>query len=199
MNGIEKITSRITAEAEAAASAALAEAEQTASGIRADYTRKADALYASCMEKGQQELEQARQRSVRAAKLDARKDVLELKQEMITLSFETARAKLVNLPEEPYVAFLARQVGEASTAGREELIFNTADRERLGAKVTAAANALLEQRGLQPGLTLSDETRPIAGGVVMREGSIEVNCSVESLLEMNRSGLDAEVAAVLFG
>ena len=47
-------------------------------------------------------------------------------------------------------------------------------------------------------MKLSDETRPVSGGLVLRRGSIEVNCTLDKLLEMTRSSLDAEVASVLF-
>lgn len=40
MNGIEKITARITAEADEAAAAVIAEAEKTAEEIRAGYHKK---------------------------------------------------------------------------------------------------------------------------------------------------------------
>ena len=40
--------------------------------------------------------------------------------------------------------------------------------------------------------------RPIAGGVVLRQGDIEVNCTLDSLLELSRGSLDAEVARILF-
>ena len=64
--------------------------------------------------------------------------------------------------------------------------------------MAAAANALAAKRGLPGELKLSDKTRPINGGVVLRQGDIEVNCTLDSLLELSRGSLDAEVARILF-
>lgn len=47
-------------------------------------------------------------------------------------------------------------------------------------------------------LTLSAETRELAGGLILKQGDIEVNCSVDTLLELSRGELAARVAEVLF-
>jgi len=47
-------------------------------------------------------------------------------------------------------------------------------------------------------MKLSDETRDICGGLILRRGSIETNCSVELLLELCRGELSAKLADVLF-
>ena len=56
MNGIEKITARITAEANEAAAAVIAEAEKTAGEIRAAYQKKADEAYEARMNEGNTEV-----------------------------------------------------------------------------------------------------------------------------------------------
>jgi len=198
MNGIDKITSRITAEAESAAAAVMAEAESQAAGIRGEFEKKAKEVYDARMVAGKQEIEQAAERVRRGARLDAKKSILGLKQEMLMTAYDAAKAKIVNLPEEEYVAFLAQQAGKAAFSGKEEIILNAADLARVGDKVVAAANAVAKERGVNGGLTLSSVTREIAGGVILREGSVEINCSVESLLDMSHNRLDADVAAVLF-
>ena len=46
--------------------------------------------------------------------------------------------------------------------------------------------------------TLSDEGGAYSGGLKLREGSVEVNCTVDTLLALSRNSLDAEIAAILF-
>lgn len=48
-------------------------------------------------------------------------------------------------------------------------------------------------------LTLSAETRPIRGGVVLKNGLIETNCSLGTLVDGLRPELSGKVAARLFG
>ena len=72
------------------------------------------------------------------------------------------------------------------------------DRAACGAKAVKAANELIAKRGLDGCLTLSDETRPMTGGLILKQGDIEVNCTVDTLLDLSRSELAARVAEVLF-
>jgi V/A-type H+-transporting ATPase subunit E len=198
MNGINKITDRIAAEAQSEIDAVLSQGKAQADKLRAEFEKKARETYDELLRTGTDEVEQDVQRQGRNARLEARKAVLSLKQEMIAAAFERAGEKLLALPEEEYVAFLARQAGAAALTGREEIVLNENDRARIGEKVTAAANALAAERGLPGEMKLSGKTRPMAGGVVLRQGDIEVNCALESLLELSRGALDADVARILF-
>lgn len=62
-------------------------------------------------------------------------------------------------------------------------------------KVVARSTAVLAGTGM---LTLSEETRPMAGGLILRDGRVETNCSFEVLIRLQRGALSAEVAQVLF-
>lgn len=198
MNGINKITDRIAAEAEAEVSAVLAEAEKSAAAVRADFAAQAKELGDTLLRQGTEEIEQKVQRADRASRLEAKKDILSLKQELVGQAYRRAMEKILALPEADYADFLAREAGSAALTGKEEIILNDADHDRLGTKVTAAANALAVKRGLPGELKLAEKTRPITGGVVLRQGDIEVNCTLDSLLELSRGSLDAEVARILF-
>ena len=63
------------------------------------------------------------------------------------------------------------------------------------AKVVTGASALLQGTAM---LTLSDETRDIEGGLILRSGHVEINCAFETQLRMLRETMAAEIAAVLF-
>ena len=190
MNGIEKITARITAEANEAAAAVIAEAEKTAGEIRAAYQKKADEAYEARMNEGNTEVRLGAEREQRAAKLQSRKDTLALKQSILERAYGRAKEKLLALPEEKYTAFLASQAGHAAVTGHERIVINSQDR--------SMGEAILTERGLPAGLTLSDESGDFSGGLKLREGSVEVNCTVDTLLALSRNSLDAEIAAILF-
>lgn len=198
MNGMDKITARITAEADEAAAAVIAEAEKTAGEIRAAYKKQADEAYAARMSAGETEVRQGIERAERATRLEGRKNALALKQSILERAYDRAKEKLLALPEKEYSAFLAAQAGSAAVTGHEQVVINSQDRA-MGAEIVRAANAMLEARGLPGGLTLSDESGDFSGGLKLREGSVEVNCTVDTLLELSRSRLDAEIAAILFG
>ena len=47
-------------------------------------------------------------------------------------------------------------------------------------------------------LTLAGETGDFKGGLILRRGSIEANCTVELLVELCRGEMSAQLAKVLF-
>ena len=61
------------------------------------------------------------------------------------------------------------------------------------------ANALLQKAGKAAMLTLSAETRPMRGGVVLKDGLVETNCSIGTMISGLRAALSGKVAACLFG
>ncbi len=198
MNGIEKITKQIASEAEAEINAILAQAEADAAATAESFAKQAQTEADELLRAGKENAQQRVMRQERTTRLEARKDILGLKQELVSAAYDKARKAILALDEDKYVAFLAAQAGAAALTGSEEIILSQADRDRLGEKLVAAANAAAAKRGLPGTMKLSDETRPVSGGLVLRRGSIEVNCTLDKLLEMTRSSLDAEVASVLF-
>ena len=61
--------------------------------------------------------------------------------------------------------------------------------------VVTGASALLQGTAQ---LTLSQETREMAGGLTLRDGNVEVNCAFETQLRVLREEMAAEVAGILF-
>ena len=197
MNGIEKISARILADAEAEAAAIRGQAEEKAAQIAADYDKK----IAAEQQRLSAEAEAAKQleRDQGVARMAARRQLLETKQALVDKAFRQAEQQLRSLPQAEYEALCAHLACGASTSGCEELIFSAEDRERVGAAVTAKANELLQKAGKPAQLTLSAETRPIRGGVVLKNGLIETNCSLGTLVDGLRPELSGKVAARLFG
>lgn len=198
MKGTENIIAHIRADADAQTAAILAQAEQQCAAIRAEYEAKAKERYNEKRRAGEKACEDRVDSMDRIARMEAKKGVLALKQEMVSRSFELACEKLVNLPEEDYVKLLARLAAEASVTGDEEIVLNERDRKAVGEKTAEAANALLKAAGKPAALTLSGATGSFAGGLLLRRGSIETNCTAELLVELRRGEMAAELAGVLF-
>ena len=192
MKGTEKIIAHIEADAQAQADAVLGEARQRCEAIKARFDEKAARLYSDRIREGVKACQDQEDSALRISRMEARKSVLSVKQEMVEKSFDLAVQQIVALPDEKYTAFLANLVKKAGPAGDEEIILNAADRARVGEALLKAVNA----DGAK--MKLSDETRDIKGGLILRRGSIETNCSVELLEELCRGELSAKLADVLF-
>lgn len=198
MNGIEKITARITDDTAAEIARIQAESKATCDEIAKNSAASAQEDYWKLLKQGTQNAEHRLERLNSVAELEAKKYVLGEKQSLISKTFERAVEMLLALPEDKYVALLAHLASEASANGSEVVILSAKDRPRVGKAVCDKANELLKAAGKKAALTLSTETRAICGGLVLSEGNIETNCSLDILVSMFRNELLPEVAKTLF-
>ena len=204
MNGIEKITGQIDADVQKEIGAALDQARAQAKEIEARYESQAEAQAEAIRRKGEQDAALRRERLVDVARLEARKTLLAAKQDLVGQAFDLALKKLLELPDQEYIALLAKLAVAASRTGREQVILSQKDRSRYGKQAVTMANDMLakkagpraaESAGM---LTLAEESRPMAGGLILRDGRVETNCSFEVLIHLQRDALSAEVARALF-
>jgi V/A-type H+-transporting ATPase subunit E len=227
MEGIEKITDKIIRDTEEEIAQLFLQTEERVLAIQEEARVKADRETVDTLEKGRRAAEERQARLESAAQMEKRKLILAAKQEVLGEAFDRALEKLCTMPEQAYIDLLTRLVLEASTTGREQLIFSAKDRARVGKQVVVAANealvsqvtpdlpeSLTESRvgaflgkvvnsaaaqitgtGL---LTLSQETRNIRGGFILVDGDVEVNCTFETLVRLQREKLEKEVAQILF-
>ena len=198
MNGIEKISARILADAETEAAAIRAQAGEKAAQLRADYDRRIELEQQRLTAEAQAEADKQLERDQGAARMAARRQLLETKQALVDAAFRQAEQQLLSLPTAEYTKLCAQLAARASASGSEELIFCAEDRERVGQAVEQA-NALLQKAGKAAKLTLSAETRPMRGGVVLKDGLVETNCSIGTMISGLRPALSGKVAACLFG
>ena len=216
MNGIEKITGQIDADV-----------QKEIDELPAQAPAQAAELSGAILPTGTQDAAQREERLASVAQLEARKLVLAAKQEMVGKAFDKALADLAALPDEQYVALLADLAVKASRTGREQVIFSQKDRSRFGKAVVTRANEILARRvapklpdeltetkagavldkvvtgasAVLAGtgmLTMAEETRPMAGGLILRDDKVETNCSFEVLIHLQKEDLAAEVARALF-
>ncbi|HIT24995.1 MAG TPA: V-type ATP synthase subunit E [Candidatus Enterenecus avicola] len=195
MDGIEKIIDRISGDAQREVDDVLAQARAEADKILSQYQAQAQAEADDILTRGEKAAVERGERLASVAQLECRKEVLAAKQEVIEEAFQLAMDKLTQLPQEAYVSLLADLAVEASSKGNEKLIFSVADRARVGKAVVVAANEKLGDKGQ---LTLAQETRPMQGGFILSDGAVEVNCTFETLVRLQRGTLSTQVAGVLF-
>lgn len=198
MKGTEKIIEHIRADADAGAKAVLDAAKAEADAIVAAGWTAAEAEYARIKDAAKAECAELIARRRRMAEMESKKDVLAVKQELISSVFDKAQSLIESLPDAEYEAFLARLAANAAGYGTEELVFNERDKKRCSAGVMKAANRLLRERGVHGGLTVSEDTANIPGGVIVRHGGIEVNCGIETLVAQEKGSMSAQIADKLF-
>ncbi len=194
MRGTEKIIAHIQADAKAQADAIIEAAAGQCAKIKAEYEAKAAAAYEEAHRALAAEGEQRLDGAHRMNEMEGKKAALAMKQKQVGEAFDRAMKAIPELPEGEYEDFLVRLAADSIASGDEEVIFNQRDRERLGERTVAAINAAKGTR-----LTLSAQSRDFAGGLILKRGNIEVNATLELLMELARRELAPEVARILFG
>jgi V/A-type H+-transporting ATPase subunit E len=221
VTGLEKITDKILAEARAEADRILAEAHAEADRIRADYQARADEIKnrisADASRDGIDLVTRAKSASANRKRNQLLQTQSRLLDETFRQALDTVRAKddaaytemltgllLAALSEQARAEVESRELygdEDMPVAEQYDVLLSARDRERVGKTLIEgakkAAGGKLPAEMLEK-LRLADDAANIDGGLILRCGSIEANCSLALLFAQLREELEAEVCHVLF-
>ncbi len=191
---IDKITARIQADARSQADQILAEAKEQSDRIVKEAEDRAAAMEQDAEKKGAAEREKVIRQREAVADIDSRKMILEAKQEIISRAFDQAAAKILSKPAGERADFYASIV-ESSGIRQGEILLDSSEREELGEVLLAK----LAEKIPGSAFVLSEEQRPFRGGLLVKDGNVYFNGTLESFAAQAREDLAAEAAAKLFG
>ena len=219
MTGLEKIIDRIIDDAKEKARGIL-EAAQADCRITAEkYAKEAEDIRNGIAEKAEKEGEILIAKTRSSTAMTRRNLLLSARGTLLDEAFERAKKEVRDADFGKYRELLTAlltsaliEQAKAEDASRDlgdevmafdcfEVLFNAEDREKYGATVVEAARRTAPRHiGAERAdkLRLSDETADIDGGLILRYGDIEANCSLTTLLAGMREELEQKVAAVLF-
>lgn len=192
MKGIENISRSIVDEAKAKAEKILEEARQQAARIGEKAAQQTQMQEESLKKEAQARAEELLRRSERTALLENKKGLLAARRQQIEKAYDLALRRLLSLEEGDYCALLVkicRETGEM----QGEILLNARDKARLGESLVAQMN---EKLGAV--FTLGQEEKKIAGGFVLRQGPVEINCALETAVHLLEEETASQVAAILF-
>lgn len=197
MVGLEKVTNKIIASAEADAARILAEADAECAAILAAAEENAAKLRTDAEDAADAEGASVVSRARAAAETERRGILLAGRCRAIDAAFSAAEKKICGMPSENYLGFLVALAREASAgqSGECTVTLNRSDRVSFG-------RALIEQmksRGDGIEWRLSDGEARISGGLLLDFGKTRIDCSVASLIAEARPALEADVCRLLFG
>jgi len=198
MSGIENITTRIKRDAETETEAALAGARHEADEVIKNFEAEAEKQAGEMTRRGAAQADERFKRLEGVAELEAGKNLLAAKQEMLNIAFSHAAEVISKLPADKYIDFLSKLAAQYSLTGTEQLILSKGDLDKYGSKILSSANAALAAKGAAAALTLSDKPAEIDGGLILKEGDVETNCSLSTIMQLTRADISADVAEVLF-
>ena len=220
VNGLDKITGRILAEANAEAEDILSRAREECAQISADYASRADGIRERLTAKASADAEALIAQTQADAAARERSLLLRQQSELIDGVFAGARSWVLALDTEKYTDLVAGllaaaldelvQTEERNRAlyGDEdpvtapyEVCLGKKDRARCGEAVVAAVRKKLSGRLPAPvleRLVLAPDALPEEGGAVLRWGEVSCNCTFGLLFAQLRRELEGEVSRALF-
>ena len=219
MTGLEKITERILADAKDKARAVLESAKEDCRKMAEDFVERAEQIREEAAERAMREGEELVTRARSAVAMTRRDILLAAKGRILDETFEAAKKQICSTDYGKYrellVALLSCALIEQAKNERDslemgdelsefdtlEVRFNENDRARFGQYVVDNAKRTVERKiGAERAakLCLSPETADIDGGLILRYGNTEANCSISALLAQMRRELESKILAVLF-
>ena len=220
MTGLEKIIERIQTEARERASKTLQNAESEATALAQEYAARSEGVRTRIEKEGLE----AAQAMLDAARAETEKTHTEILQNMRTKlideAFERAKKEICGTDYGKYRELLAallttaildqHRTEQQSIAFGDEVepfehflvLMNAADRERFGIQVIHDVRRAVERRiGTEKAakLCLAEQVADISGGLILRFGDVELNCTLDVLMADIRRELTPRVTEILFG
>ena len=191
---IENITGKILAEARDQSKQVLEEAGYKSRMIVEKATGQAEKIKKDFQEQAEEDARLLKSRRTSVAELEVRKMRLGAKQALISRSFDAALEQLAHMNEGEYLEFLASAI-LATGVVEGDLLLNAKDRKALGEKLVKKFNSM-DKGG---NLTLAEDTIDAKGGFVLRKGAVEINSTLETMVNGIRESATTDVVKALFG
>ncbi|MBU2617770.1 MAG: V-type ATP synthase subunit E [Euryarchaeota archaeon] len=198
--GIEEIKQKIIADARKKVNQIREDAEKKAKLIVDEAEGKAKQIKKNAKKKAKLEAEAKKRKVLALARLEARKGILAAKRDMIGKAFVEAVNRLNGLDDEKYRTILKEMFLSVDMPnGNAEVILSPGDKKRINHDFLKDVEKKLAKKGKKVGLRLSDDSREISGGFILRKGKVEFNNSFEAIIKMQRDMMEAEIVKRLFG
>ena len=220
MTGLEKVIGKIIADAEADARAILDKARAECEAIKAKYATETDVEIEKLKDECDRECQALIIRARSSAAMAKRNAILEARAKLIDDAYASAEKIIRNMNGDQYLELLHKMLrssmknqlegeaeslrlyGEDISPAAYEVVLNSRDRDTYGEKLLATYRTGYGSR-ISPAvlakLRLATDTAPIDGGIILRCGPVETNCSLAMLMAENRRDTEAKVSSILFG
>lgn len=189
MNDIQAILDQIQADARQSREILLSAAREKAQDIRNQGLRLAAEEEERILAEARTQAKSILQRADSQAGIQERSTLLAARRQMLDQAFAMAMEQLRALSPQDKTNLYTALVNQ-NLEGSAQLILNQEDTAQVGPQVVAAVG--------QDKLTLCQTPGGFAGGLILRQGNIETNCTFEVLVGSVKEQLEPEAAALLF-
>ncbi len=197
MAGAEKLIEKILGDARRDADMYLSESEEKKQAMREKLSRDIEKRTAEIDRMAVASISENKKRLAAVYDLEYRKQLLSAKQEIMGEAKALAMQKLMALSSVDYLALLKQRLLSCAVGGQGGIIISK-NETRIDNAFIADVNTALKEKYGKGSLTLLDERRDFSGGFIYVDGGLEIDVSLEALLNEAWQQSETEVAAVLF-
>lgn len=195
---LSDILATILKEAESEARRIRSLGEEEAGRVLDEARREAEKIREKLRAKGEAKLRREMSNAVSRQRMEARKEILSLKKNLLADLFGGLPAALQKCPEGEYARLLAGLVGDDLGGHPAELEVGREDLAVFGEGFPVRVAALLAERFPGWELAASREAGSFERGLRIRGGRLEHNLSLEMLLVKSWEKMEVDAARVLF-
>ncbi len=196
MTGLERIIEQIKADSEQSTAQIIENAQAEADGILEEAMNATEAECRELLAKGKEDAKVIDRIANSSAQQQLRRATLGAQREVIEGVFAAALTKLRTLPDNDYFLVLHRLASKNAEYGEGEILLSEEDKKRLPADFLQKLNEKLTGKG---SLTIAKDCAATNGGLILRYGGIEINCTFEALIEGKREQLSDKLNKYIFG
>ena len=190
---IQDITGKILDDAKEHAEKIMTQAKNQETSILESANKQAENILKSYAEKSQADTEIIKNRKISVAELESRKIKLGARQKAVAIAFDKAIDKIANFQDDEYIDFLLAMYAEVTIEGGE-ICLNEKDRQRVGEKLVAKINDGSQKEQVK----LSEDKISARGGFILKKGFIEINATLETLVNSVKEDATGQIAEILF-
>ncbi len=195
MKDISKLTDKIIEEANAYGGQLAKETEQECADIAGKYEEQAAQEAEQIIEAANNAAEAIIRRATSQAGITQRSSKLEARRKMIDEAFLLATKQILALPEDKMLDLLSKMAVKSQTTDAT-MIWGKGDKALAG-KVVDEVNRRNKDKGIK--LAIDEKIGDFEGGFILKEGSVETNCTFSVLIGSMSEELESEVAKALLG
>lgn len=198
MGEIDNLKSKLLGDYEKEALEIKNQAKVKADEIILAANEKASYIDKEAKAKAERDGKDLKDRIISRAQLNARNDVLQLKQDIIQRILNIASEKVNNMDKVQYENFVENILLNSELTGDEEVILSNKDKTRIDKSLIERVNKKLLGQGKMGNLKISEKTADMPSGFLLAKGGLEMNYSIESQIRMMQEELESDIAALLF-
>jgi V/A-type H+-transporting ATPase subunit E len=198
MAGVDKIKEKILQDAEVKTNEILEKARLQAKEVLEKANQKATQRVKEISQKSTHDISDKKRIINSIVELEMRKDIMAAKQQSIESVFDKVLERMNNLEDSKYEQVIFDMLMATVESGEEEVVMSEVRSKKLSADFISNVNKALEAAGKKGQIKISDETRNISGGFILKGQGVEINNSFEAVIRLYRDEMEPKVAEIFF-